>query len=112
MLKTAREFKGVEHRIEFVRELDGVKYYNDSIATSPTRTIAGLAAFDKKVILIGGGYDKHISFEPLAPHAIEKIKTLILSGPTAEKIEKVIVEHPDFSASEMEIIHVEDMVPP
>lgn len=109
MLKTAREFKGVEHRIEFVRELDGVKYYNDSIATSPTRTIAGLAAFDKKVILIGGGYDKHISFEPLAPHAIEKIKTLILSGPTAEKIEKVIVEHPDFSASGMEIIHVEDM---
>ena len=68
--KVAREFGGVEHRIELVRELDGVKYYNDSIASSPTRTIAGLKAFDKKVILIAGGYDKHIPFEPLAPYVV------------------------------------------
>ncbi len=74
ILKVAREFKGVEHRIELVRTLDGVKYYNDSIGTSPTRTIACLEAFDKKLILIAGGYDKHIPFEPLAPYINEKVK--------------------------------------
>lgn len=109
IVKTAREFKGVEHRIEFVRELNGVKYYNDSIATSPTRTIAGLAAFNQKVILIGGGYDKHIPFVPLAPHAIEKIKLLILSGPTADKIEKAVRDADGFGACGMEIIHVDNM---
>ncbi len=109
IVKTAREFKGVEHRIEFVRELDGVKYYNDSIATSPTRTIAGLAAFNQKVILIGGGYDKHIPFEALAPHAIEKIKLLILSGPTADKIEKAVRDGEDFDSCGMEIVRVENM---
>ena len=66
MKKVAESFAGVEHRCELVRELDGVKYYNDSIASSPTRTLAGLKAFERKVILIAGGYDKHIPFEPLA----------------------------------------------
>ena len=107
--KTANEFRGVEHRIEFVRELDGVKYYNDSIATSPSRTIAGLAAFNQKVILIGGGYDKHIPFEVMAPHAVEKIKILILCGPTAPKIEKVVREHKDFEKSGMQIINVDNL---
>ena len=107
--KTANEFRGVEHRIEFVRKLDGVKYYNDSIATSPSRTIAGLAAFDQKVILIGGGYDKHIPFEVMAPHAVEKIKILILCGPTAPKIEKVVREHKDFEKSGMQIINVDNL---
>ena len=58
--QVAATFNGVEHRVEFVRELHGVKYYNDSIASSPTRTIAGLNSFQQKVILIAGGYDKHI----------------------------------------------------
>ena len=66
MKKVAESFAGVEHRCEFVREIDGVKYYNDSIASSPTRTLAGLFAFEREVILIAGGYDKHIPFEPLA----------------------------------------------
>src|SRR5699024_2532804 len=61
----AKTFPGVEHRLEFVRELDGVKYYNDSIGTSPTRTIAGLRSFKEKVILIAGGYDKKIPFDRL-----------------------------------------------
>ncbi len=61
----ATTFGGVEHRIEFVREKDGVKYYNDSIASSPTRTIAGLNSFQQKVILIAGGYDKHIPYDVL-----------------------------------------------
>lgn len=88
--KVAREFGGVEHRIELVREVSGVKYYNDSIASSPSRTIAGLKAFDQKVILIAGGYDKHIPFEPMAPYVIEKVKTLYLCGDTADKIEAAI----------------------
>ena len=88
----AREFAGVEHRIEFVRELHGVKYYNDSIASSPTRTIAGLRAFQHKVILIAGGYDKHIPFSPLAPEVIEHVKLLILCGATADAIERAVVE--------------------
>ena len=95
--KVAREFGGVEHRIELVRELDGVKYYNDSIASSPTRTIAGLKAFDKKVILIAGGYDKHIPFEPLAPVVTQKVKTLYLCGATAEKIENCIRAYADYA---------------
>ena len=105
IVKVARKFGGVEHRIEFVRELNGVKYYNDSIATSPTRTIAGLKAFNQKLIVLGGGYDKHIPFEPLAPHAIEKIKILILTGPTASAIEKAIRDCDGFDACGMEIIH-------
>lgn len=104
----ARTFGGVEHRIELVRELDGVKWYNDSIATSPTRTIAGLSCFDQKVILIGGGYDKHIPYEPLAPHLIEKVKLLILSGPTGPKIAKALQNDPHY-AGEPEILFVDDM---
>ncbi|WP_238883699.1 UDP-N-acetylmuramoyl-L-alanine--D-glutamate ligase [Clostridium sp. YIM B02551] len=86
MKKVAKTFKGVEHRCELVKEIDGVKYYNDSIASSPTRTLAGLKAFDKKVILIAGGYDKHIPFEPLAEEGYMFIKELILLGATREKI--------------------------
>lgn len=82
MKKVAESFAGVEHRCELVRELDGVKYYNDSIASSPTRTLAGLFAFERKVILIAGGYDKHIPFEPLAEEGYPFIKELILLGDT------------------------------
>ena len=104
----AKEFKGVEHRIEFVREVNGVKYYNDSIASSPTRTIAGLKAFGQKVILLAGGYDKQIPFEPMAEYVIDKVKTLILTGPTAKKIEKSIIEHPKYNGMP-QIIHSENL---
>lgn len=82
MRRVAETFAGVEHRCELVREIDGVKYYNDSIASSPTRTLAGLFAFEKKVILIAGGYDKHIPFEPLAEQGYPFIKEIILMGDT------------------------------
>ena len=88
MKKVAMNFTGVEHRCELVREVDGVKYYNDSIASSPTRTLAGLKAFEKKVILIAGGYDKHLPFEPLAEEGYPYIKELILLGATKEKIKE------------------------
>ena len=106
--KVAREFKGVEHRIEFVRELDGVKYYNDSIASSPTRTIAGLKAFNQSVLLIAGGYDKHIPFEPMVPYIIEKVKKLYLCGDTADKIEKCIRENKNYNGKP-EIIRVKNL---
>ncbi|MDV4150271.1 UDP-N-acetylmuramoyl-L-alanine--D-glutamate ligase [Clostridium sp. AL.422] len=88
MRKVAKTFVGVEHRCELVRELNGVKYYNDSIASSPTRTLAGLFAFDRKVILIAGGYDKHIPFEPLAEDGYPYIKELILLGATKDLIKE------------------------
>lgn len=106
--KVAHEFKGVEHRIEFVREVDGVKYYNDSIASSPTRTIAGLKAFDKPVLLIAGGYDKHIPFEPMVPYIIEKVKKLYLCGDTAEKIERCVRENENYKGSP-QILRVDNL---
>ena len=90
---------GVEHRIEFVRELDGVRWYNDSIATSPTRTIAGLESFDQKLIIIAGGYDKHLDYTPLAEPVLEHVKALILTGATADKIEKAVTSHPGYAES-------------
>ncbi len=93
--KVGSTFTGVEHRIEPVRTLDGVLYYNDSIgATSPTRTIAGLRSFDQKVILIAGGYDKHIPYEPLAPEIVAHVKDLVLMGATGPRIEKALRERP------------------
>ena len=106
--KVAKEFKGVEHRIEFVKEVNGVKYYNDSIASSSTRTIAGLKAFDKKVHLIAGGYDKHIPFEPMVPYILEKVEKLYLCGNTAEKIEDAVRASLDYKGTP-EIIHCENI---
>ncbi len=106
--KVARDFGGVEHRIEFVREKDGVKYYNNSIASSPTRTIAGLKAFDQKVILIAGGYDKNIPFEPMMPYLVEKVKILYLCGDTADKIEKCLREYGGYYGKP-EIIRVKNI---
>lgn len=107
--EVARDFGGVEHRIELVREKGGVSYYNDSIASSPSRTIAGLRSFSQKVILIAGGYDKKIPYDVLGPEICAHVKTLVLTGMTAEKIKKAtqnaaqeagvcpkILEEPDF----------------
>ncbi len=106
MLKVARNFGGVEHRIEFVRELDGVKWYNDSIATSPTRVLAGLNSFSQKLIVIAGGYDKKIPFEPLAQPVNEKVKVLILLGVTADKIEKAVTEYSGYNPENLKIYRV------
>ncbi len=87
--KVAREFGGVEHRIELVRVKDGVRFYNDSIASSPSRTVAGLRSFNQKVILIAGGYDKHIPYDALKPELTAHVKKLFLCGATADKIRAV-----------------------
>ncbi|MCM1226345.1 MAG: UDP-N-acetylmuramoyl-L-alanine--D-glutamate ligase [Clostridium sp.] len=107
--ETAKTFGGVEHRIEFVRELDGVKWYNDSIATSPTRVLAGLNSFSQKLIVIAGGYDKKIPFEPMADTVNEKVKVLILMGVTAEKIEKAVKGSEKYDPDVLKIIHVSSM---
>ncbi len=89
-VKPISEFRGVEHRLEYVRKINEIKWYNDSIGTSPTRTIAGLNSFEEKIVLIAGGYDKHLDYEPLAKPIIEHVSSLILLGQTANKIESVV----------------------
>lgn len=100
----AKEFGGVEHRIELVRTLRGVRYYNDSIASSPTRTIAGLRAFKEKVILIAGGYDKKIPFDVLGPEVVEHVKVLVLCGATAEKIRAAVEAAEGYCPGKPEIL--------
>ena len=85
-VQAIKEFKPVEHRIEFIREIDGVKWYNDSASSSPTRTLSGINAFKENIILIAGGYDKNLDYEPLAKPVVDKVSSLILIGQTAEKI--------------------------
>ena len=105
----ARTFAGVEHRIEFVRELDGVKYYNDSIASSPSRTIAGLHSFHQKLVLIAGGYDKKIPFDVLGPEICAHVRLLILCGATAEKIEAAVKSAPNYLNGQPEILHAQTL---
>lgn len=102
----SRDFGGVEHRIELVRALDGVRYYNDSIASSPSRTIAGLRSFDQKVILIAGGKDKGISYDDLGPEINEHVKALILCGATAGVIRRVTEQAANYAG--LEIVDVDD----
>lgn len=110
IVKVAREFSGVEHRAEFVRELDGVKYYNDSIASSPTRTALGtLSLYDFKIILIAGGYDKKIPYDGLGSVIVDKVKYLILMGATAPKIEKAVLNAENYTENNPVIINVSNM---
>ena len=107
--KVAKEFGGVEHRIEFVREINGAKYYNNSIASSPTRVLACLNSFDEKQIMIQGGSDKGISFEPMADAICEKVKVLILMGETREKIRDAVMASEKYNPENTKIIIVKDM---
>jgi len=105
----AKRFTGVEHRIELVRELDGVKYYNDSIGTSPTRTMACLDSFNQKLILIAGGYDKGVPFTQLGVEMTKKVKTLILCGATAPAIRKAVEEAPDYGNSGLTLMETQTL---
>ncbi len=102
--KVAGSFGGVEHRIELVRVKDGVRFYNDSIASSPSRTIAGLKSFGEKVILIAGGYDKHIPYDTLGPYICKHVKKLFLTGATGPKIREAVVNCPEYRQDELEIV--------
>lgn len=105
----ATTFGGVEHRIEFVREFDGVRYYNDSIATSPSRVISGLKAFGKKINVIMGGSDKGNDMSEMVPYILKYVKLLVLNGATADKIYDTIVNFDGYDASDIEIVKVETL---
>ena len=110
MAKVAREFNGVEHRLELTRELDGVKYYNDSIASSPSRTLAGLKCFPaEKIILIAGGYDKHIPFDQLGAALPTAVRVLLLCGATADKIEAAVKAAPDYAPGKPEMVRFDNL---
>ena len=105
LLHTAKTFKGVAHRIEFVRQLRGVRYYNDSIASSPTRSIAGMLAFDQKVILIAGGKGKGLPFEAFGALAVSRVKKLMLTGPMAGEIRSAVESSPGYEGQPEIQIH-------
>lgn len=107
--EVARTFGGVEHRIEFVREADGVKYYNDSIATSPSRVISGVRAFNQKIIAIQGGSDKGNDLSVMVPDLLTHVKILILNGATADKIEQAVLDASDYDPDQLQIIKVKDL---
>lgn len=102
-INAIKEFKGVEHRLEFVREIDKVKWYNDSASSSPTRTISGLNAFDEKITLIAGGYDKNLDYEPIAKPIIKKVSNLILMGQTSGKIFDVVKQEAENQQKEIPV---------
>lgn len=108
-IEAIKKFKGVEHRLEFIKEIDGVKWYNDSIGTSPTRTIAGLNSFDEKIVLIAGGYDKHLDYTPIAKPIVENVSKLILIGATAPKIEEAVKQELELQEKDIPIYHCETL---
>ena len=104
----AKTFGGVEHRIELVRIKDGVRFYNDSIASSPSRTIAGLRSFSEKVILIAGGYDKHIPYDVLGPEICAHVNKLFLGGATGRLIQAAVENSPEYIPGCPEIVDCGD----
>ncbi len=108
ILLVARNFSGVKHRIEFVREISGVRFYNDSIASSPTRTLASIRAFDQKVHLLAGGYDKRIPFDEMGEVLPDYVKALYLSGTTACKIRRAVERGSRYDAATLPIYETED----
>ncbi len=110
IVSVARTFSGVRHRAQLVRVLDGVRYYNDSIASSPTRTASGmLSLFEEKLILICGGYDKNIPYAPLGPVICNKVKALILLGATGPKIEDAVRNSAEYTENNPVIIYADTM---
>ena len=104
ILQVARNFGGVEGRMEFVRLKNGVKFYNDSMASSPSRTICGLRCFHEKLLLIAGGYDKHIPYDAVAPEICQHVKKLYLNGATAGLIRQAVENCPDYDPAQLEIV--------
>ncbi len=108
-VEAIKEFKPVEHRIEFIREIDGVKWYNDSASSSPSRTLSGINAFKEEIILIAGGYDKNLDYTPLAKPIIEKVKSLILIGQTSCKIFDAVKSELEKENKELDIHMCENL---
>ena len=109
-LKAIKEFNGVEHRLEFVREINGVKWYNDSVSSSPTRAIAGLNSYDEKIVLIAGGYDKNLDYTPIAKPILEHVSKLILFGATKNKIYDAVMNKKTNENIEIYVLNTLDEV--
>ena len=107
--QVARTFGGVEHRCELVRRLNGVRYYNSSIDSSPTRTMAALSNFPEKVIVICGGYDKHIPYEPLGTPLCERAKAVLLVGATAPQIKEAVLQSPAYAPDHPVLVDCADI---
>ena len=108
-IQTVKNFKPVAHRLEFVRELDGVKWYNDSASSSPTRTLAGINSYKEEIVLIAGGYDKNLDYKPLAKPILDKVSTLILMGQTSGKIFDCVKEEMEKENKKIPIYVVDDL---
>ena len=107
--EVAAEFTGVAHRLELVRTLEGVDYFNSSIDSSPTRTAAALSALHgRDIVIICGGYDKNIPYAPLAEALCRSVRTVILTGATAKKIEDALLECKEYRAGAPEYFHARD----
>ena len=92
MRQAIRTFHGVEHRLELVREIRGVRYINDSIATAPERALAALSAFDEPLVLLAGGRDKDMQWQEWANRVTQRVKHVVLFGDLAETLEKRLAE--------------------
>ncbi len=108
IVHVAKHFGGVEHRIELVRVKDGVQFYNDSIASSPNRTMAGLRSFREKVILIAGGYDKKLPFEELGEVITRSVKLLVATGATGPRIAEAVRQASGYAPGQPEIVEIPD----
>ena len=103
-VETIKQFSGVHHRLELVRTLNGVEWYNDSASTSPTRGISALNSFnDKEIVLIAGGADKNLGYTPIGKPIVDKVKALILIGQTAPKIYDAVKQELERQHKEMNI---------
>lgn len=108
-IKAIENFRGVEHRLEFVEEINGVKWYNDSIGTSPASTIAGVRAFEENIVLLAGGSDKGLDYTEVGEAIADKVGTLILTGPTTEKIERATKQALTKQNKKINIYYTENM---
>lgn len=103
------DFKGVPHRIEFVREINGVKWYNDSASTTPSRAISALNAFHQKVILIAGGSDKNLDYTEIAKPILDNVKVLVLMGNTSEKIFNAVKAEAEIENRDIDIYQADSL---
>lgn len=109
IIDAIKTFTPVEHRLEFVRKIFDAKWYNDSVSSSPTRTIAGLEAFSEEVVLICGGYDKNLDYSPIAKPILKNVKTLILIGQTADKIYEAVKKEAENTNNKINIYMAENL---
>ena len=108
-IEIIKEFPGVEHRIEFVKEIDNVKWFNDSASTTPSRGISALNSFTEEIVLIAGGADKNLDYTPVAKPILDKVKTLILMGKTADKIFNAVKKEEENQNKEISIYMAKDL---